>query len=98
MIHVFWNTKVLEIFSFLWIFLGLMFFTNAALGENDVAPVENSNIEKIGNISLYRNDTLYLVDTDLGKLVNSIWESDLDTLKSRPTVILVEVLPDNLNK
>jgi hypothetical protein len=96
--HLFWNTKALEIFSFLWLFSGLMFFTNIALGENDITLVEHSNVEKIGNISLYRNDTLYLVNNDLGKLVNSIWESDLDTLKSQPTVILVEVLPDNLNK
>jgi hypothetical protein len=96
--YIFWNTKILEIFSFLWIFSGLMFFTNIALGENDIALVEHSNIEKIGNISLYRNDTLYLVNNDLGKLVNSIWESDLDTLKDRPIVILVKVLPNDLNK
>lgn len=96
--YIFWNTKALEIFSFLWIFSGLMFFTNIALGGNDIAPVKYSNVEKIKNISLYRNDTLYLVNNDLGKLVNSIWESDSDTLKSRPTIILVEILPYNLNK
>tara|TARA_R100000951_G_scaffold96721_1_gene86102 strand:- start:1276 stop:1572 length:297 start_codon:yes stop_codon:yes gene_type:complete len=96
--YIFWNTKALEIFSFLWLFLCLMFFTNISLGENDIPTVKYSNAEKIGNISLYRNDTLYLVNNDLGQLVNSIWKLDSDTSKYRPIVILVKILPNDTNK
>ncbi len=93
--HLFWNTRVLEIFSFIWLLSGLIFFTSLALGEKNKIPIKNPYDK---NISLYRNDTLYLVNNDLGKLVSSIWESDTVTVKRRPTVILVEVLPKDLNK
>ena len=92
--YIFWNTRLLEIFSFIWLLLGLIFFTSLALDENDNTSIENCSDERLKEISLYRNDTLYLVNNDLGKLVGSIWELDSNTTSHQPTIMLVDSLPN----
>ena len=92
--HIFWNTRLREIFSFMCILLGLIFFTSLTLVENDDTSIENCHDERIKEISLYRNDTLYLVNNDLGKLVGSIWELDSNATSHQPTIMLVDSLPN----
>lgn len=88
--HIFWNIRVIKMLFITWaLHVLIIFFSSVALGANNITD------DNTQQFSLYRNDTLYLVDNDLGKLVNSIWELDTDSTQSKPIIVFVTSLPSN---
>ena len=65
----------------------LVGYTTIDDGKNEIIDYKNYDV------CLYRNDTLYIINNDIGNLVNTIWECDSDSITEKPIIVLVDQLP-----